>query len=115
VIDVPTEYVGWRRRTPRTVVTGRELFAAGEAPPYVMAQLGDTSAELTLALYARQMDRRDGEPERLRVLVEDHDWAARRQGKGGETAESAAENATLVERNGQNSPDLQAFRSIKRP
>jgi integrase len=46
------------------------LFALGEAPPYVMAQMGHTSANLTLSIYARQMDRRDGEPERLRALVE---------------------------------------------
>jgi hypothetical protein len=46
------------------------LFAIGEAPPYVMAQTGHTTPNLTLAIYARQMDRRDGEPERLRALVE---------------------------------------------
>jgi integrase len=45
------------------------LFALGEPPPYVMAQMGHTTANLTLAIYARQMDRRDGEPERLRALV----------------------------------------------
>ncbi len=46
------------------------LFAIGETPPYVMAQMGHTSANLTLSIYARQMLRRDGEPERLRALVE---------------------------------------------
>ncbi len=46
------------------------LFAIGEAPPYVMAQMGHTTPNLTLAVYARQMDRRDGEPERLKALVE---------------------------------------------
>jgi len=45
------------------------LFAIGEAPPYVMAQMGHTTASLTLAIYARQMNRRDGEPERLKALV----------------------------------------------
>jgi hypothetical protein len=35
-----------------------------------MAQMGHTSANLTLSVYARQMLRRDGEPERLRELVE---------------------------------------------
>jgi hypothetical protein len=34
-----------------------------------MAQMGHTTANLTLAIYARQMDRRDGEPDRLRALV----------------------------------------------
>jgi integrase len=46
------------------------LFALGETPPYVMAQMGHTTANLTLAIYARQMDRRDGEPERLKALIE---------------------------------------------
>jgi integrase len=51
------------------------LFALGEAPPYVMAQMGHTTPNLTLAIYARQMDRRDGEPERLKALVEGREWA----------------------------------------
>jgi len=51
------------------------LYALGEAPPYVMAQMGHTSPSLALAIYARCMDRRDGEPERLRALVEGRDWA----------------------------------------
>jgi integrase len=46
------------------------LFAIGETPPYVMAQMGHSTPNLTLAIYARQMDRRDGEPERLEALVE---------------------------------------------
>jgi integrase len=45
------------------------LFALGENPPYVMAQMGHSTAALTLTIYARQMDRRDGEPERLEALV----------------------------------------------
>ena len=35
-----------------------------------MAQMGHTTPNLTLAIYARQMDRRDGEPECLKALVE---------------------------------------------
>ncbi len=46
------------------------LFALGESPPYVMAQMGHTTPNLTLAIYARQMDRRDGEFGRLKTLVE---------------------------------------------
>jgi integrase len=45
------------------------LFAIGETAPYVMAQMGHTTAHLTLTVYARHMARRDGEPERLRLLV----------------------------------------------
>lgn len=52
------------------------LFALGETPPYVMAQMGHTTPNLTLAIYARCMDRRDGEPERLKALVEGREWAA---------------------------------------
>ncbi len=51
------------------------LFAIGETPPYVMAQMGHATPNLTLAIYARQMDRRDGEPARLKALVEGRDWA----------------------------------------
>jgi hypothetical protein len=40
------------------------------------AQMGHTTAGLTLAIYARQMNRRDGEPERLKALVEGREWAA---------------------------------------
>jgi integrase len=45
------------------------LFAVGESPVYVKGQLGHTDAALTLNYYAREMDRRDGEPERLKALV----------------------------------------------
>ena len=55
------------------------LFAIGEPPPYVMAQMGHTTANLTLAIYARQMDRRDGEPERLRELLAGCDAAIRQR------------------------------------
>jgi integrase len=51
------------------------LYALGEAPPFVMAQMGHTNPNLALAIYAREMDRRDGEPERLRALVEGSEWA----------------------------------------
>jgi integrase len=50
------------------------LVALGEPPPYVMAQLGHTSPSPTLAIYARAMDRRDGEPDRLRALVAGELW-----------------------------------------
>lgn len=47
------------------------LFALGEPSTYVMSQMGHTTPGLTLALYAREMNRRDGERERLRALVTD--------------------------------------------
>jgi integrase len=45
------------------------LFAMGEAPPYVIAQLGHADPTVTLRFYAKVMDRRDGEPQRLKALV----------------------------------------------
>jgi integrase len=50
------------------------LFAVGESPVYVKGQLGHTDATLTLNYYAKEMDRRDGEPERLKALVEGRVW-----------------------------------------
>jgi hypothetical protein len=40
-----------------------------------MGQMGHETPALTLAIYAREMDRRDGEHERLRALVEGRDCA----------------------------------------
>jgi integrase len=51
------------------------LFAVGETPPYVMSQMGHTTPSLTLSIYAREMDCRDGEPERLKALINGEDWA----------------------------------------
>ena len=41
-----------------------------------MAAMGHTDSGLTLNVYARHIGRRDGEPERLKALVEGADWAA---------------------------------------
>jgi integrase len=46
------------------------LFALGEPPPYVTSQMGHTTPSLTLAIYAKEMHRRDGEHAKLRALVE---------------------------------------------
>jgi integrase len=64
------------------------LFAIGEAPPYVMAQMGHTTANLTLSIYAREMSRRDGEPERLKALVEGTEWTATDSNGESETVEA---------------------------
>jgi integrase len=45
------------------------LFALGEPPTYVMSQMGHTTPVLTLAIYAREMNRRDGERARLKTLL----------------------------------------------
>jgi len=66
------------------------LYALGESPPYVMEQMGHTSPNLALAIYARAMDRRDGEPGRLRALVEGRDWAP----AGTSAAAAASESLT---------------------
>ena len=62
-------------------------FAVGETPPAVMAALGHRTAAVTLGIYAREMQRRDGEPERLRALVEGRDWTVigQRMGSGDDT------------------------------
>jgi integrase len=46
------------------------LYAIGEDPPTVMAEMGHTTPELALTIYAQAMRRDDGERERLRALVE---------------------------------------------
>jgi integrase len=51
------------------------LVALGWDPARVMRTLGHTTATFTLSVYARSMDWTDGEPERLRALVEGREWA----------------------------------------
>lgn len=48
---------------------GAPSCRSGAGSLHVMAQMGHTTANLTLSIYARQMDRRDGEPQRLKALV----------------------------------------------
>jgi integrase len=67
------------------------LFALGETAAYVMAQMGHTTANLTLGIYAREMDRRDGEPERLRALVQGRATAGNGAGLGSESATTPLE------------------------
>jgi integrase len=73
------------------------LFAIGETPPYVMSQMGHTTANLTLGIYARQMNRRDGESDRLRMLVEGNQAGVEADGFG---SEMAAELENTVEAQG---------------
>lgn len=42
-------------------------------PPQVLARWGHTTPNLALAIYAAEVDRDDGEPERPRALVEGRD------------------------------------------
>jgi hypothetical protein len=51
------------------------LYAIGESPPVVMAEMGHTDPALALAIYAHAMRRDEGENERLRALVEGAEWA----------------------------------------
>jgi integrase len=46
------------------------LFAISELPPCVMGQHGHTTPQFTVVIWARQMGRRDGEPDRVKALVE---------------------------------------------
>lgn len=52
------------------------LCAVGENPRYVMGQMGHADPGFTLRVYAKTMDRRDGEPDRLRALVKGEELAA---------------------------------------
>jgi integrase len=70
------------------------LFAIGEPPPWVMKQMGHRTPNLTLAVYAREMDRRDGEPERLKALVEGADWAPAGTSAADQTLEVEVPSAT---------------------
>lgn len=60
-----------RRLTPHSLrrTFASLLFALGEPPTYVMSQMGHTTPALTLAVYAHEMSRRDGEHERLKALI----------------------------------------------
>jgi hypothetical protein len=66
--------------------------SASTSPPYVMAQMGHTTPNLTLTIYARQIDRRDGEPDRLKALVEGANWYR----TGIEAAQTTAHGARAV-------------------
>ncbi|MGZ4312648.1 MAG: tyrosine-type recombinase/integrase [Solirubrobacteraceae bacterium] len=46
------------------------LYALGETPPVVMAEMGHTSPHLALTIYAHAMSRDEGQLEALRALVE---------------------------------------------
>lgn len=65
------------------------LFALAEPPTYVMSQMGHTTPVLTLALYAREMNRRDGEQARLKALV-GGGWPRIEPGAYSTTASAAA-------------------------
>jgi integrase len=62
------------------------LVAIGKDPTYVMQQLGHTDPAFTLRVYAHAMRRSEEERERLKALVEGHDWAH----IGHKTAQSAS-------------------------
>ena len=52
------------------------LYALGEPPPVVMAEMGHTDPSLALRIYAQAMRRDTGESERLRALVQGNSRAA---------------------------------------
>jgi hypothetical protein len=57
-----------------------------------MAQMGHTTPNLTLSIYARQMDRRDGKPERLKALVQGEEFVP----MGTEAAEATSNGTRAV-------------------
>jgi integrase len=66
------------------------LFALGEAPSYVMSQMGHTTPAFTLALYAKAMSRRDGEQAKLTALLAGHAFST------GSCGSSATTNGSLT-------------------
>jgi integrase len=64
------------------------LYALGETPPVVMAEMGHTTPHLALAIYAQVMSRDTGQVEALRALVNGTDWAP--AGHPGDAATVAA-------------------------
>jgi integrase len=67
------------------------LVAIGKDPTYVMQQLGHTDPAFTLRVYSHMMRRSQDERERLKALVEGHDWAQIGH-KTPESAPAAVEN-----------------------
>jgi len=65
------------------------LFSNGDELPYVMGQLGHTHANMTLGIYANVMQRKYGERERLKALVNGVDWA--QKGTNADFERSSAE------------------------
>lgn len=65
------------------------LYALGESPPVVMAEMGHTSPQLALRVYAQAMRRSEDENRRLAALVEGRELAVI-----GSSADSTAETST---------------------
>lgn len=59
-----------RRRTFASL-----LYEAGASPAYVMSQMGRTSADLALEVYAKKMNRKRDTGERMDALVRGAQWA----------------------------------------
>jgi integrase len=64
------------------------LVALGKDPNYVMNQLGHTDAAFTLRVYSHIMRRSPQEREKLKALVEGHDWTLG-EDSGQESAEQS--------------------------
>jgi integrase len=71
VVDRANEDVNLPAITPHSLrrTFASILYAIGEPPPVVMAEIGHTDPKLALAIYAQAMRRDNGENERLRSLV----------------------------------------------
>jgi hypothetical protein len=72
------------------------LYALGEDPPIVMAQMGHTDPGLALRIYAQAMVRDDGEKQRLRTLVDGGELAV--IGSRGDDSDAADETPRAQER-----------------
>jgi integrase len=69
------------------------LYALGESPPVVMAEMGHTDPALALRVYAQAMRRDEHQQAQLRALVESVDWA----NMGERGVETACEEETAAQ------------------
>jgi integrase len=74
------------------------LYALGESPPVVMAEMGHTDPALALRVYAQAMRRDQSQQAQLRALVEGVDWAnmgERDANTASDEADAAQKSASL--------------------
>jgi integrase len=99
-VKLANERLGKDGRDPLAALTQHSLRRAfisvllvlGEPVPDVMAQVGHTTPQMTLGLYAKVMADSERERDRLRALVEGAYW----QEMGNKATAGAAEPATLA-------------------
>ena len=72
-MDVPPIADGVTNHTLRRTFASL-LYEAGASPAFVMSQMGHTSADLALEVFARKMERKRDTGERMDALIRGADW-----------------------------------------